>query len=76
LTGHVGSTLKVAAAPEEYEGARALFEEYARALGVDLCFQGFADELRQTMTEARALYRSLGFTEIPRYYANPLPGVS
>jgi putative acetyltransferase len=143
----------VATAPEQYEAARLLFEEYATELAVDLCFQGFADELRQlpemyggptgalllvyaedapvaavgirrfsadtcemkrlyvrnswrrgglgrklalaavdagrrlgyrrmvldtlqSMSEARALYRSLGFTEIPPYYANPLPGVS
>jgi len=38
-------TIAPASTHEEIAGVRRLFQEYAELLGVDLCFQGFADEL-------------------------------
>ena len=38
-------TVRDAVVPDEMPLVRTLFEEYAAALGIDLCFQGFAAEL-------------------------------
>jgi putative acetyltransferase len=43
LFGHV--KIRQVSSAEEIDVARALFEEYAAALEIDLSYQGFADEL-------------------------------
>lgn len=43
----MGPVIHTAAGPKDIVDARMLFEEYAQWLGVDLCFQGFAEELER-----------------------------
>jgi ribosomal protein S18 acetylase RimI-like enzyme len=53
---------------------RAVAEALLAAARANGCRAVRLDTL-PSMAEAQALYRSLGFREIPAYYPNPLPGV-
>lgn len=70
------------------EMKRVYVRDTARGLGIgrriiDLLIAraadiGYASMVLDTLPKletARGIYRSLGFTEIPAYYKNPLPGV-
>ena len=46
-SGGADYVLVEGSAPHHYEMAGVLFREYAAQLGVDLCFQDFASELKQ-----------------------------
>ena len=43
--------LAQASTPDDWRTARAMIEEYAASLGVDLCFQGFAEEMERIVEE-------------------------
>ncbi len=46
--GGIGAEMRIItpSTPQEFDGVRSLFSEYAASLSVDLCFQNFEQELR------------------------------
>jgi putative acetyltransferase len=44
-TPAIQTIIRQASSPEQYDDAKRLFQEYASALHIDLCFQGFSHEL-------------------------------
>ena len=63
----------------EFRG-RGLARRMAQRLISDARAEGYEfmrlDTIGALMPEAMALYRSLGFNEIPPYYDNPVPGAT
>jgi len=55
--------IRAALIPDEISVVRALFQEYADGLGVDLCFQGFAAELAGLPGEYVASHGGLWLAE-------------
>jgi putative acetyltransferase len=57
-------------------GAGRALAEAAVAAGRELGYARMRLDTVPSMTAARALYRSLGFGEIPPYRHNPIPGTA
>jgi putative acetyltransferase len=52
-------SLETPRTPEELQQARSLFQEYANSVGVDLCFQNFAEEIKGLPGEYAEPYGAL-----------------